>query len=453
MTARTRSDIDSLLERPDGVRAVFQPVIDLRTGIPSGYEALARFDLDEPLSVEEGFAAAHRFGLGHALEARAIRAALAAGRPPSGGSLGINVSPSALFSVEVDSVLPSRLEGIVIEVTEHELVAGGSRLIARLGDLRSRGARLAIDDAGAGYAGFGQLMRLMPDVIKLDRDLVSGIDTNVAKAALADAFVTFARRIDASVCAEGIEREAELRVLADLDVTYGQGFFLARPAAPWATVTPAAARACREAFRAALGVIGPEPVPGEPRVVIERLAARLAACAGPADVAGSLTEVSDALGARYIMLSRLVGDGLSRRLVTWVTDDETDGGASFNVAAYPETARVLRTGEAAQITVGDPSADRAEVELLLEMGCSSVLMVPLFARGEPIGLLEAFSEDHQPFSRQRIGIARTIAHQLAIMLQADADRWTSATTAEQQDDVAAAPAEQAVHRPGMAAEG
>ena len=108
---------------------------------------------------------------------------------------------------------------------------------------------------------------------------------------------------------------------------------------------------------------------------------------------------------------------------------------------------------ASQITVGDPSADRAEVELLLEMGCSSVLMVPLFARGEPIGLLEAFSEDHQPFSRQRIGIARTIAHQLAIMLQADADRWTSATTAEQQDDVAAAPAEQAVHRPGMAAEG
>lgn len=432
MTARTRSDIDSLLDGPDGVRAVFQPVVDLRTGVPSGYEALSRFALDEPISVEEGFASAHRFGLGHALEARAIRTALAAGRPPGGGTLGINVSPSALFSVEVDSVLPQRLDGILIEVTEHELVAGGARLIARLGDLRARGARLAIDDAGAGYAGFSQLMRLMPDVIKLDRDLVSGIDTNVAKAALTDAFVTFAHRIDAAVCAEGIEREAELRVLADLDVTYGQGFFLARPAEPWASVAPAAARACREAFRAALAVVGPEPVPGEPRVVIERLAARLAACTTADDVVASLTDVSGALGARHITCSRLVGDGLAKRLVTWVTDDDADTGDSFSVAAYPETARLLRTGEAAQITVGDPASDPAETELLRTLGYNAVLMVPLYARGEPIGLLEAFTDDAQPFSRQRIGIARTIAHQLAIMLQADEDRWRAVTTEPQE---------------------
>ena len=433
MTARTRSDIDSLLDRPDGVRAVFQPVIDLRTGMPSGYEALARFDLEEPIAVEEGFTAAHRFGLGHALEARAIKTALAAGRPPHGGTLGINISPSALFSLEVDSVLPQRLDGILIEVTEHELVAGGASLIARLSDLRARGARLAIDDAGAGYAGFSQLMRLMPDIIKLDRDLVSGIDTNVAKAALTDAFVTFAHRIDAAVCAEGIEREAELRVLADLDVTYGQGFFLARPAEPWASVTPAAARACREAFRAALAVVGPEPVPGEPRVVIERLAARLAACTTAEDVVDSLAQVSGALGARHIICSRLVGDGLAKRLVTWVTDDADDTGESFTVAAYPETARLLRTGEAAQITVGDPASDPAETELLQALGYNAVLMVPLFARGAPIGLLEAFTDDDRPFSRQRIGIARTIAHQLAIMLQADEDRWRRATTEPEQE--------------------
>ena len=448
MTARTRSDIDALLERPDGVRAVFQPVIDLRTGVISGYEALARFDLEEPLSVEEGFAAAHRFGLGHALEARAIRMALAGGRPPGGGSLGINVSPSALFSLEVDSVLPPRLDGILIEVTEHELVAGGARLIARLGDLRARGARLAIDDAGAGYAGFGQLMRLMPDVIKLDRDLVSGIDTNVAKAALADAFVTFARRIDAAVCAEGIEREAELRVLADLDVTYGQGFFLARPAPPWAAVSPPAARACREGFRDALGIFGPEPVPGEPRAVIERLAARLARCSGPEDVAGSLSEIGSALGVRSIYLSRLVGDGLSQRLVTWATDDPDNRGESYNVAAFPETARLLRTGEAAQVMLDDDAADPAELDVLRAMDCSSVLIVPLFARDGPIGLLEAFSDEEAPFSRQRIGIARTIAHQLAIMLQADQDRWASATG--EQRSAAPAPA---ARRPGLAADG
>ena len=226
-------------------------------------------------------------------------------------------------------------------------------------------------------------------------------------------------------------------MLADLDVTLGQGFFLARPGPPWATVTPAAARACREAFRAALGPSGPEPVPGEPRVIIERLAGRLASCDCHQDIVDALADVSSALGARRIVWSRLVGDGLGQRLLTWATDDEHEIGSSFSVAAFPETARVLRTGEAAQVTVGDPSSDPAETALLRELGFTTMLMLPLLARGKPIGLLEAFSDDDRPFSRQRIGIARTIAHQLAIMLQADSDRWRSVTDGTPQTDTRA----------------
>ena len=430
----TGSETNDLLDRQDSVRAVFQPIVDLRTGMPRGYEALARFDTEG--SVEQHFTLAHRQGLGHALEARAIQTALRAGRPPAGQTIGLNVSPSALFSVEVDSVLPRRLEGILIEVTEHELVTGGERLLARLDELRARGARLAIDDVGAGYAGFQQLVRLMPDVVKLDRELITGIDASPVKAALVDAFVRFARGINADVCAEGIETAAELRILADLDVTCGQGFFLARPSAPWAPVSDAASEACGAGLARALGVGGLSSAPGRTGPVLERLAAKLAHCANPADAVHCLIEVSGILGAQSVALSRLVGTGLNQRLVTWASDDQCDS-ESYPVAAFPETARILKTGEAAIVSRADPSADPAEAALLEELGAESGLMVPLIALGEPVGLLEVFTADDGPFSRERITIARTIAHQLAMMMQAAEDRWSAAATQPQRAHAAA----------------
>jgi diguanylate cyclase (GGDEF)-like protein/PAS domain S-box-containing protein len=243
-----RNEVLRLLRAADAVVPAFQPIVDLRTGEVAGYEALARFPLDADVRPPNvWFAQAHRCGLGVQLEARAAAAALQA-RPPA-GYLSINLSPAALRADELRDQLPADLSGVVVEVTEHELVADGERLRATLDALRSRGARIAVDDAGAGYAGLRQLTIMRPDMIKLDRGLVEDVARDEAKQALVECFVRFAERTDAAVCAEGIESLADLRVLARLGIAYGQGYAIARPAFGWPE--PAAdARAALQAVAA-----------------------------------------------------------------------------------------------------------------------------------------------------------------------------------------------------------
>ena len=139
----------------------------------------------------------------------------------------------------------------MIEVTENELAVGDPATAAAIAALRARGAALAVDDTGAGYAGLTHVMRLAPDVIKLDRALTTDIDSDPVKAALVSSFVRYARDIDATVCAEGIETAAELARLAELDVAFGQGFHIGRPSPPWISAHPEPAAASRASFRAA----------------------------------------------------------------------------------------------------------------------------------------------------------------------------------------------------------
>jgi EAL domain-containing protein (putative c-di-GMP-specific phosphodiesterase class I) len=130
---------------------------------------------------------------------------------------------------------------IVLEVTEHAAVRDYGRLNAAVGTLRSRGVRLAVDDAGSGFASLQHILRLAPDFIKLDMELTRDVDNDLARRALAAALISFAAEIGATIIAEGIETEAELSTLRDLGVAYGQGFFLARPAElPTATTKPPA---------------------------------------------------------------------------------------------------------------------------------------------------------------------------------------------------------------------
>ena len=117
----------------------------------------------------------------------------------------------------------------MLEITEHESVSDYEPLTNTLGFARSRGLRLAVDDAGSGYASFRHILTLRPDYIKLDRDLTAGIDTDAARRALASAVVMFALELDAQVTAEGVETEGELDTLCSLSVDAAQGYYLARP--------------------------------------------------------------------------------------------------------------------------------------------------------------------------------------------------------------------------------
>jgi diguanylate cyclase (GGDEF)-like protein len=225
-----REEIQDLLDDPHPITPVYQPLVELTTGRIVGYEALARFSERSP---EAWFNQAHSCGLSVELEGAALRAALEHGDRPEGTYLSLNCSPSAISSGRVRSILPENLSEYVIEVTEHELASEDGALEHGIMELRSRGARIAVDDAGAGYAGLKQVMRVQPDIIKLDRSLIERVHADSAKAALVEFFVLFARRVGAAVCTEGIETFEELTTLIDLGVGYGQGYLLGRPSEPW----------------------------------------------------------------------------------------------------------------------------------------------------------------------------------------------------------------------------
>jgi hypothetical protein len=107
--------------------------------------------------------------------------------------------------------------------------------------LRAAGALIAVDDAGAGYAGLHHLLMLRPAIIKVDRALVTDLDLDETKRALIEMLGTFASRVDAWLLAEGIERAGELEALAALGVPLVQGYYLARPGAAWPVLNSAAA--------------------------------------------------------------------------------------------------------------------------------------------------------------------------------------------------------------------
>lgn len=244
-SAGLRCEITEFLKEPGAITPVFQPIVFMATGEVYGYEALARFHGPRQLPPDAWFAHAHRCGLGPALEARAIEAALSHGGRSSEAKLFVNVSPSALVSDDVWAVLPEDMAHLTVEITEHEIATDRPEFLFALERIRRRGGQIAVDDAGGGYAGLQHLMRIRPDIIKLDRSLIDGIASDPVKAALIDSFGTFARRTGATVCAEGIENLDDLRTLGQLGVTYAQGYVLARPGPDWEQISTAAAAVCR----------------------------------------------------------------------------------------------------------------------------------------------------------------------------------------------------------------
>jgi EAL domain-containing protein (putative c-di-GMP-specific phosphodiesterase class I) len=214
------------------VDLVLQPICDLKTRAVAGYEVLSRFRGEPRRAPDLWFAEAAEVGLGEALESAVLRAALAQiGRLPAGVYLSVNASPSMVTGgVFAAAAAGTDLKRIVLEVTEQAMVADHDRMAFALDGLREAGLRVAVDDAGAGYSGLQQILRLKPDIIKLDMSLTRDVDRDAARASLAQALTLFAGRTRAAIVAEGIEREEELAVLRNLGVSHGQGWLLGRPA-------------------------------------------------------------------------------------------------------------------------------------------------------------------------------------------------------------------------------
>lgn len=224
------------LWREDRVHVHVQPVVDVATTTVRGYEALARFDAPRGDAPLYWFAAADDVGLRRELELACLRAALGAfDQRPAGTVLSVNASPRLLGVPEAHAELRAvgDLHGLVLEITEDEIVEDYERLLTLLAPLMARGLELAVDDLGAGHATMRHVTALRPRYMKLDRSLVQSIDRDRGQVALVDALLGFAQRTDALLVAEGVETAAELAALARIGVPLAQGFHLGRPAAPW----------------------------------------------------------------------------------------------------------------------------------------------------------------------------------------------------------------------------
>ena len=224
---------------PGNIRAALQPVVRLGDRTVLGYEALCRFtprgDLRTP---DELFAAAgsHR-QKASILDAACLHAAFAAATHTAPATLFVNVAVETLVEgspagdrlsrmAEIAGVSP---DNVVLEVSERTPVGDLTRLRRVVAELRARGFRIAIDDAGAGHASMLVIAEVQPEFIKIDRQLIHDIDVSAARRALAVSLLSFGAHISARVIAEGIETEQELQTLLSLGLQFGQGWHLGHP--------------------------------------------------------------------------------------------------------------------------------------------------------------------------------------------------------------------------------
>jgi len=213
----------------EAFQVVFQPIVDLATGVTVGFEALTRFANGDP--PDQVFADAALAGLGADLEAATLTAAIRdAARLPTDAWLALNISPTFLGqSATLVSILAQRTRPITIEITEHEVINDYGPIHVAMAAL-GPDVRLAVDDAGAGVANFQHLAELRPALVKIDRGLISGVNADLSRQAVVVGLVHFAAVSGAFVLAEGIETQAEQETVQRLGVTLGQGYLLGRPA-------------------------------------------------------------------------------------------------------------------------------------------------------------------------------------------------------------------------------
>jgi EAL domain-containing protein (putative c-di-GMP-specific phosphodiesterase class I) len=224
-----RAEVQNVIDT-HAFKPVFQPVVDLVTGACVGFEALTRFaDGTRP---DLRFMAADKVGMMVELEKACLdEQVIQARRLPEGCFVSLNVSPALATMLDpLMRVITATDRAVVLEVTEHVEIEDYPSLMAALDQVRPY-AMLAVDDAGAGYAGLHHILELRPQYVKLDISLVRNIDNDPARQAMVTGMARFAENVGCSLIAEGIETENELTALRLLNIQYGQGYFLARPAA------------------------------------------------------------------------------------------------------------------------------------------------------------------------------------------------------------------------------
>lgn len=227
-----KSAIEQIISDND-ISIYFQPIFSLKNNKVAGFESLARFFTTPYKTPDVWFKEAKKVGLNEALEMLAIENAVTnIAKFNNSTYIAINCSPSHILSGALENTLQNiDCTRLVLEITEHSPISDYEKMRTALTPLRSKGLRLAIDDVGAGFSSFQHILELEADIIKLDISLTQNINTDDRKFLLAKALCGFAKAIDCTIVAEGIETEEELNSLRKLNVDSVQGYFIGRPAA------------------------------------------------------------------------------------------------------------------------------------------------------------------------------------------------------------------------------
>ena len=394
---RPESDVDlrTVVEQlcePGAITAVVQPIVRPADMVVVGYEALARMSIAPQHPPDWWLELASEFGLRRRLELACLSAAIRLGPPPDGGMLFINASPSTVADpvfLELRDEFPDQL---VVELTEQEAVDDYDALRTCLAGYLQHGVRLAIDDAGAGYSSLRHVVELAPDYLKLDRELVSGIDKDPTRRALMRAVVAFAREVGTSVIAEGVETRGELDVLREAEVHLVQGYLLARPGPPWPVVEHTGPT--RPGTGGAVGVL---PEFGE--VGLQQALAGVDNVLEACEIAAeTLYRHSHLLTSLYLERNNELRCVAQRGL--WQVLDGMPGTAGI-------TGRTWAT--ATSVVVEDVSTDphyRVSVP-----GVVSEICVPVVVNGDAVGSLNV--ESLGTLSTQALAMTETVARVLA----------------------------------------
>jgi EAL domain-containing protein (putative c-di-GMP-specific phosphodiesterase class I) len=225
------------------MRVVFQPIVDLDDGEIFAHEALVRppeeLFSDPPTLFEAAVASGCCGELGRSIRDMAVQCC-------ASQRLFLNIHPNELnegWLVRPDDAIFQHSGNVYLEITESVPLSHFRLCRSILGEVRSKGISLAVDDLGAGFSNLRYIADLAPEVVKLDRELIAGLVINSRLHRLVKSIVRLCSDMGAKVVAEGIETLDELAAVRDAGVHYGQGFYLARPAYPppiveWETIRP-----------------------------------------------------------------------------------------------------------------------------------------------------------------------------------------------------------------------
>lgn len=220
------------------IAMAFQPIMDLQTGAPFAYEALVRGPAGESAaSVLEQVTPENRYAFDQQCRVKAIQGAARAGILDGPARLSINFLPNAVYSPQAciqltlatAAAIDFPTERLIFEFTENEEMTDPAHVANIVASYQKMGFGVALDDFGAGHAGLNLLARFQPDIIKLDMELIRGLDASLPRRIIVDGVMKMCAALGVEVIAEGIETRGELDALREIGVRYIQGYLFAKP--------------------------------------------------------------------------------------------------------------------------------------------------------------------------------------------------------------------------------